>query len=291
MKENQPLVSIIIPVFEQLEYTKKCIQCIKKTIGGKINFEIIIVDDCSEDGTVEFLKNLSEKYRVFFNSEKRSYAQNNNFAAEKASGEYLCLLNNDVFVEANWLQPMLDAFKKREKVGLVGNVQKYHSSCIYDHMGVVFGPQGNPRHYGQWFRKIQFHGELRNWSAVTAACCVIRRETFLSLGGFNESFYNGCEDVDLCIRLNRRGLRNYVAHSSIVSHVKGASRGRKTYNEQNAELLKKLWQSEIMANESVTDQILHAKNYIYRGLIRPFSTNFFKWIEALLIYCRLKRLQ
>jgi hypothetical protein len=82
-----------------------------------------------------------------------------------------------------------------------------------------------------------------------------------------------------------------VAHSSIVSHVKGASRGRKTYNEQNAELLKKLWHSEIMANESVTDQILHAKNYIYRGLIRPFSTNFFKWIEALLIYCRLKRLQ
>ena len=99
-----------------------------------------------------------------------------------------------------------------------------------------------------------------------------------------------CEDVDLCLRFNREGLSNYIVHDSVVLHVKGASEGRKTFNDQNSELLLKRWKSQIRLKEAIDDQILHAENYIYRGLIRPFSTNLWKWIEAVLIYFRLKRL-
>ena len=186
---------------------------------------------------------------------------------------------------------MIEVFKQKENVGVVGNVQRRAGTKMFDHMGVVFGPQGNPRHYGQWFKKKAFGGEVKKWSAVTAACCVLKREIFLEINGFDEIFINGCEDVDLCLRFNRKGYDNYVVHDSVVDHVKGATDGRKRYNDRNSEILQNRWGPEIRAIESVNDQVLHAQNYIHRGIVRPFSTNFWKWFEAILIYLRIKKLR
>ena len=68
-----------------------------------------------------------------------------------------------------------------------------------------------------------------------------------------KDFLNGCEDVDLCIRLNRAGYDNYVVHDSVIEHVKGATTGRKDRNEENFELLMEKWGNEIRKNESVQD--------------------------------------
>ena len=264
---------------------------IEETLSGKINYEVLIVDDCSKDQTIEFLRSLESPHKVFFNSEKKGFAKNNNFAVSKAQGEYLCLLNSDCFVQGDWLAPMIDVFGQKENVGVVGNVQRLAGTKMFDHMGVVFGPQGNPRHYGQWFKKKAFCGEVKKWSAVTAACCVLKREIFLEINGFDEIFINGCEDVDLCLRFNRKGYDNYVVHDSVVDHVKGATDGRKRYNDRNSEILQNRWGPEIRAIESVNDQVLHARNYIHRGIVRPFLTNFWKWFEAVLIYLRIKKLR
>ncbi len=283
-------VSLIISVFEQIEYTKRCLSSLERTLNGKVEYEVLIVDDASEDGSAEFLRSLKVPFQVFFNSERKGFAKNNNLAASKAKGEFLCLLNNDVFVKGDWLLPMIKVFEEKEDAGVIGNVQRLAESRKYDHMGVVFGPQGNPRHYGQWFKQRDFCGEIKRWSAVTAACCLVRRNDFLKLGGFDEIFINGCEDVDLCLRYNRNGFCNYVVHDSVVLHVKGASAGRKLYNDQNSQILLERWGEEIRRIESVNDQVLHAKNYIFRGLLRPFSINLWKWLEAILIYFRIKRL-
>ena len=288
---NDPLVSIIISVFEQLAYTKKCLSALKHTLSDKLSYEILIVDDSSQDGTVEFLKKLEYPYRCFFNNEKKGFAKNNNLAANNAKGEYLCFVNNDVFVEGNWLLPMVEVFKEKKDAGVVGNVQKLAFTKKFDHMGVVFAPQGNPRHYGQGFFRHSFKGEVKKWSAVTAACCLVKKKKFLEMNGFDEVFLNGCEDVDLCLRYNRRGMSNYVVHDSVVHHVKGATEGRKLFNNRNSEILLGLWKEDIIKNESVRDQVLHAKTYIFRGLTRPFATNLFKWIEAMLIYLRIKCLR
>ena len=205
---RQAEVSIIISVFEQLEYTKRCLEALENSLSDIIEYEVLIIDDCSEDGTVEFLKNLKHPHRTFFNSVKKGFAKNNNLAASQAKGQYLCFLNNDVFVEGDWLLPMINVFEEKEGVGVVGNVQRLAFSSSYDHMGVVFGPQGNPRHYGQWFKKTAFTGEVKKWSAVTAACCVVEKEAFIKLGCFDEAYINGCEDVDLCLRFNRNGFEN-----------------------------------------------------------------------------------
>jgi O-antigen biosynthesis protein len=286
-----PSVSVIISVFGQLEYTKRCLAQLEETLSGKLDYEVLIIDDSSKDGTLEFLKGLGEPYRVFLNDENQGFAKNNNLGAREARGEYLCFLNNDVFVQGDWLRPMLRVFEEKEKVGLVGNVQKLAGTRRYDHMGVVFAPQGNPRHYGQGFLHRPFKGEVKDWTAVTAACCVAKRKRFLESGGYDEVFVNGCEDVDLCLRLSEEGFTHYVVHDSVVEHVKGASEGRKTFNDRNSELLQERWDERIRRNQSVSDQALYARTYLYRGLTRPWSTNLAKWIEALFIFLGLRKLK
>ena len=136
-----------------------------------------------------------------------------------------------------------------------------------------------------------FKGKVRAWSAVTAACCVAQRERFVKTGGFDEIFVNGCEDIDLCLRMAEEGYKHYVVHDSVVDHVKGASEGRKTFNDKNSNLLQERWGDQIQAGQSVRDQDLHARTYLYRGLARPWSTNLAKWVEALTIFLGLRKLK
>ena len=282
-----PMISILISVKDQLVLTQKCVSSVENTLADSFDYEVLIANDGSTDGTAEYLKTLPEGFRVFHRKKSHGFAQNNNWLAREAKGEYLLFLNNDAFVEGDWLNPMLQVFELKEKVGFVGNVQRYYQSSRFDHMGIVFSPYGNPRHYGQGFLTQPFKGEIKKWSAVTAACCVIRRELFLDQGGFPEEYLNGCEDVDLCLRLNRAGYSHFVAHDSVIEHIKGATTGRKDRNEENFDLLMKNFGKDIRRTESVADSILHAKTYLFRLFFRPFGINVFKYIHALLIYTRL----
>ena len=288
--KTEPLVSIIISVYDQLDHTKRCIHQIEQTLLGKVSYEVIIIDDCSKSETIDFLKNLEEPHKVFFNHDKKGFAVNNNLGAHEANGKYLCFLNNDVFVQGNWLLPMINVFQENDNVGMVGNVQKLAFSQKYDHMGVVFAPQGNPRHYGQGFYYRPFKGEVRKWSAVTAACCVTRKELFLEIGGFDEIYKNGCEDIDLCLRMTEQKKEHYIVHDSVVLHVKGASEGRKLFNDKNSQILQKRWGQKIISLQSILDQHNHAWTYLCRGIMKPWSVNLWKWTEALLIFFRLKKL-
>lgn len=287
----KPLVSILISVKDQLSLTKKCIACIEKSLKSSIAYEVLIANDVSVDGTEKYLESLSSPYRVFHQTGcSQGFAKNNNWLVREAKGDYLLFLNNDAFVKGDWLTPMLHVFEKYSKVGFVGNVQKLHGTQRYDHMGVVFSPLGNPRHYGQGFFHRPFKGEVKKWSAVTAACCLIKRDLFNELGGFDENFLNGCEDVDLCIRLNRAGYNNYVVHDSVIDHVKGATTGRKDRNEENFALLMEKWGEDIRGNESVQDSLLHARTYLFRPFFKPLGTNIKKFLDALLIFTRLRKL-
>ena len=283
-------VSILISTKDQVALTKKCMDCLRETLGDSLSYEVLIANDGSVDGTAEYLQNLPGDCRVFHRDHCHGFAKNNNWLAREARGEHLLFLNNDAFVKGNWLIPMLDTFDKYPKVGFVGNVQKLSGSRRYDHMGVVFSPLGNPRHYGQGFFHRPFKGQVRKWSAVTAACCLIKRELFIEQGGFDEQFLNGCEDMDLCIRLNRAGYSHYVVHDSVIDHVKGATTGRKDRNKENFALLMQKWGDGIRKNESVHDSFLHARTYLYRPLFKPFGTNIIKLFDAFLIITKLRRL-
>jgi O-antigen biosynthesis protein len=285
-----PKVSILISVRDQLKFTQKCLSCLEATLDESLSFEVLIANDGSIDETREFLNKLSKPYRVFHRSHSCGFGKNHNWLADNANGEYLLFLNNDAFVSGNWFKPMLSVFKNQSNVGFVGNVQRLAGTRRFDHMGVVFSPLGNPRHYGQGFLHRPFKGEVRSWSAVTAACCLIKSSLFRKYGGFDESFVNGCEDVDLCLRLNREGFSHFVVHDSVIDHIKGATTGRKDRNDENFQLLMKKWGSSIRENESIRDSFSHARTYLYRPFFKPFGTNIKKFLEALLIIFRLRRL-
>jgi GT2 family glycosyltransferase len=287
--ESVPKLSILISVYGQADKLKHCLSCIHKTLLGQIRYEVLIIDDASVDGTTHFIESLASTYRVFFNQQNKGFAKNNNFLARKAKGEYLCLLNSDAYVQGNWLFPMLDVFKLNPNIGFVGNVQRLYGHILYDHAGVVFGPQGNPRHYGQGFLVKPGGQGARRWSAVTAACVVVKKETFLHFDGFDEVFVNGCEDVELCIRMSRKGLQHFVAHDSVIEHVKGASAGRKRHNQRNFEILMNKWSDSILTHESLQDQNLHAFTYIIYVLVRPHLINFGKFCLAVTILLGLRK--
>ena len=286
-----PQTSILISALEQLELTRRCLELISQTLDGRIDYEIILVDDGSSEKTRDALRDLVKPpHKLLLNDRPRGFAHNNNLAAKEASSEFLCLLNNDVFVQGDWLAPMLKVFEDYPDAGVVGNLQRRQHNHLYDHMGVVFAPEGNPRHFGQHFKVHPFKEKVREWSAVTAACCVCRRETFLKLGGFDEIFINGCEDVDLCLRMSQAGYKNYVAHESEVIHIKGATDGRKNHNTRNAAILEERWGSSIRARQSIRDQHLHAWAYLGRFLAKPLSCNAGKLLHALLIRLGLQKL-
>jgi GT2 family glycosyltransferase len=227
---------------------------------------------------------LKSPYHVIYNSKQRGFAKNNNLAASRAKSEYLCLLNNDVFVDGDWLQPMIKVFEDNQNVGVVGNVQRLAFSKKYDHMGVVFDPSSNPRHYGQGFFHRPYKGEVRKWSAVTAACCIVRRKKFLESGGFNEIYINGCEDIDFCLRLGKEGLSHFVVHDSVVSHVRCASEGRLKFNKENESKLLAKWKKEIVTNYISKDRSKYAKWFIIKSLFKPFSVNCRNLVIALKIF-------
>jgi GT2 family glycosyltransferase len=285
-----PKVSIVISVFGQLALTQKCLACLHDSLRGKFDYEILITDDASEDETSSYLSSLKAPHRCFFNSSNKGFSINNNAMARRANGEFVLFLNNDAFVSGDWLTPMLNVFELHQDVGMVGNVQRLVNSSRFDHMGVVFGPGGHPRHYGQSYFHNPFKGKTLEWSAVTAACALVRRSTFLEVGGFDEEFINGCEDVELCVRMTQFGLSHYVAHDSVISHIKGASRGRKKYNQQNFEILMRKCGRTIRNFQSVRDQKVHARAYLSRFILRPFSINLSKLLEAFLIFVGLKKL-
>lgn len=267
-----PEVSIIMAVYNRLDLTRLCLTTLAESMED-VHHEVIIVDDCSTDGTREFLKELGSPYRVFLNEKKGNFAINNNLGAREARSSRLLFLNNDTELPNGWYPPMRDGLHFFPDAGFVGNLQTNPSTHRYDHFGVVFAPWLTPAHYGQHWKRASLKTGYTSWSAVTAACCLTSRETFFAAGGFDEAYVNGCEDIDLCLRMHRLGKRHYVANASEIVHHKGASPGRKKFNDVNLERFKKIWSDYIRVNFVEADAKLFARTYLRKTLVYPWKSN------------------
>lgn len=262
-------VSFIIPVHNCLDLTRECLRTLEATVPDA-QWEAVIVDDCSADGTSDYLATLPARYRILRNETRGSYAINCNRAVAVATGEYLCLLNNDTLLTPGWLEPMRHAFDLFPQAGIVGNIQRNPRTGRYDHMGVVFSPRGLHKHVGKYFFFQPYKG-YTEWRAVTGACCLVRATTFRGAGGFDESFVNGCEDVDLCLRLGQQGYRHYVATESVIYHHVSSSPGRRDYNRQNREKFSKRWSANLRAALTPREHRQYYSNAILRALCWPFA--------------------
>jgi len=240
-------VSFVIPLFNCLALTRVCVDSLQRTLPRDLEHEILLVDDGSTDGTREWLSNLptsGTRFRVLLNERNLGYAASNNRGAQAARGRYLVLLNNDLVLTPRWLEPMIEAHRRLgEKAGFVGNIQRNARTREIDHTGIVINHQGKPEH--DTFDARWLGRSLRPAVAVTGACLLTRRDLYLHLGGFDEGFVNGGEDVDLCFRAASRGQRHVVALRSVIFHHISASPGRKLRDEANSQRLTLRWRDTL----------------------------------------------
>ena len=232
-------IALVLPAFNGVDFTRAFLDSWAGT--GAAGAGLIIVNDASTDGTREFLDGLGEpKVQVVHNPENLGYAASCNLGASLAEADVLCFLNNDLLLEAGWLAPMLEGLDTLPDAGVVGCVQFNPATSLVDHAGMYFDLEGLPRHAGHKFGRVA-PGACTQWSAVTAACFVIRKAVFEKVGGFDTAYRNGYEDVDLCMRLREQGYRHYVANRSRIFHHVSQSPGRKLHEDRNAQVFMERW--------------------------------------------------
>jgi GT2 family glycosyltransferase len=223
------------------------LESLRETIPGHVSYEVILVDDCSTDGTREWLQGLGEPYQVLLNERNVGFGATTNRGAAAARGKILAFLNNDLVLQPGWLGPMLSALHLLgRRVGLVGNVQIDAASGEVDHAGIAINAKGKPEHIRTLPTPLSlFLRPERTVFAVTGACVVVRADIWRRLGGFDETYVNGCEDVDFCLRARAAGLRSVVALRSRVLHHVSSSPGRKLRDEENTFRLVRRWRGEL----------------------------------------------
>lgn len=227
-----PLVTLIIPTRNGFELLYRCVESIYHRTTYA-NFELIVVDNQSDDPTtLGYLRRLVAErgVRVLRYDAPFNYSAINNFAVRHARGEVIGFLNNDVeVITPTWLEEMV-SHALRPEIGAVGAMLYYPNDTI-QHAGVIVGMGGVAGHpYLQQKRGYPGHRSrtlyVQNFSAVTAACLVIRRQLFEEVGGLDERHLPvAFNDVDFCLRLVERGYRNLWTPYAELYHHESASRG------------------------------------------------------------------
>jgi glycosyltransferase involved in cell wall biosynthesis len=231
LPERLPLVSLIIPTRNGWRLLRQCVDSIlKKTTYQP--YEILIVDNGSDDPeTLRYMKDLSlnERIRVVRDNRPFNFSALNNAAVKLASGEFVGLVNNDIeVISPEWLTEMV-SHAMRPEVGAVGAKLWYENDTL-QHGGVILGLGGVAGHAHKHLPK-QDPGYKRradciqSLSAVTAACLLIRKAIYESIGGLNEDLSVAFNDVDFCIRVREAGYRNIWTPYAELYHHESASRG------------------------------------------------------------------
>ena len=224
-------VSVIIPVFNRLDLTRQCLKALEAhTPPGTM--EVVLVDNGSTDGTGEFLKTEAAArtwIKVCFNAENVGFSRACNQGAAAASGRDLLFLNNDTEPRPGWLEALVQTLDADPVVVAVGSKLLFPDGTV-QHAGVaLFEDRQQPdpllaRHI--YYRRKADDPAVNvptEYQALTAACLLVRRSSFEAAGGFDEHFWNGYEDVDLCLRLRASGGRLVYQPASVVVHHESQS--------------------------------------------------------------------
>lgn len=220
-----PAVSIIIPVYNNLRYTKFCLESIWQNTSG--NYEIIVVNNGSSDGTKDYLKQISQ-IRAIHNQENFGFAKAVNQGLNAARGEHIITLNNDCIVTAEWTQRLL-RIAKNKNVGIVGVMSNFARSPQL--IKVKSKNIGNISKNAQKIRK-KYDNIFFYTTRVVGFCMLIKRDLIERIGGFDPRFGLGTfEDDDFSLRSSLCGYQNAIAKDVFIFHF-----GSKTFKKENIKL-------------------------------------------------------
>lgn len=252
-----PIVSIIVLTYNQLNYTKQCLNSIVRQTT--IPYEIIVVDNASNDETdyylLEFRREIIDKRKnrnglpanycrnvqIILNGDNKGFAAGNNVGIAQSKGQYVLLLNNDVVVTENWLEQLLLVAEHDETIGILGPVTNYISGwqlvnkVNYDTNSL----EGLDLFANEWRETNQ--GSIINSWRVVGFCMLIKRSVINKIGGLDIRYGLGnFEDDDFCIRSAIAGFKTVIVKSCFVHHF--GSKSFRALGDKYKKLLENNWE-------------------------------------------------
>ncbi|MBI5558036.1 MAG: glycosyltransferase [Deltaproteobacteria bacterium] len=232
--DSAPFVSIIILNRNGVNYLKQLFPTLQANTAYP-HFEIILVDNASSDTSCSFAENYGFQDLTVVRLEKNySFSAANNIGAGRAKGDYLVFLNNDTEVCYGWLTEAIRCFAEFPKAACVGATLVYAEINSFDkggdwvlpglsvqHAGCAFRFEGDflrPFNVGKYLHPLHLDLASRPVPAVSAACQLWKKEVFRSINGFDEEYFYGYEDVDICLKARQAGYEIIHCPSSFVIH-------------------------------------------------------------------------
>lgn len=258
---DAPLVSIIIPVYNQWEYTYACLDSILKN-SVDVKYEILLVDDNSTDDTKlveKFIKNI----RVIRNKKNLGFLFNCNKAVKFARGKYIVLLNNDTLVQADWLKWFMKTTEEKPDIGMVGAKLVFSNGKLQEAGGIVFR-DASAMNYGREDNPdLPQYNYFKDVDYCSGACICVRKELWVKADGFDPVYSPGYyEDTDLAMQIRTMGYRTVYQPKSVVIHFEGMSHGTditkgiKKMQPINQRVFFEKWKNELDKNNYSRDENL-----------------------------------
>lgn len=266
--ESEPLVSIIVLNKNGLHHLKRLFNDFELKTNYS-NFEIIVVDNASEDNSVDYLNSLDLNIKVIENNENVSFSKGNNDAVKVSNGEYILLLNNDIEPTYGWLNEMMGTIIYNDNVGSVGAKLIYpyiedskntHKSFTIQHAGDILREEKDEiclykGHNKNKFSKDIFDSDIsinKKELLVTAAVLLVKKSIYEELGGLDEGYWYGYEDIDFNLRVNKEGYNTIFASSALLFHYESAT--RKNIDRNNHKVFCQKW-SDYLFRKLLQDKI------------------------------------
>ena len=221
---KKPMVSIIIPVYNQLTFTYKCLKSIMKYTKD-VSYEVIIADDVSSDGT-KVLSKYVNGIKIVRNKKNYGFLKNCNNASNYANGKYILFLNNDTKVTENWLNSLVELIESDKSIGMVGSKLVYPDGRLQEAGGIIFN-DGSGCNYGKFDDPSKpEYNYVRDVDYISGASIMISKELWEKIGRFDERYAPAyCEDSDLAFEVRKAGFRVVYQPKSVVVHFEGVSNG------------------------------------------------------------------
>ncbi len=248
--QEQPKVSIVIPVYNQVHYTYACLVSIREHTQD-VSYEVLIADDVSTDATAR-LGDFAEGLVICRNEENQGFLKNCNQAAAKARGKYIMFLNNDTQVTAGWLSSLVNLIEADDSIGMVGSKLVYPDGRLQEAGGIIWS-DGSGWNYGRLDDPDKpEYNYVKDVDYISGAAILLPAWLWKQLGGFDIRFAPAyCEDSDLAFAVRKAGYRVVYQPLSQVIHFEGISNGTdvqgtglKRYQVENSKKLKEKWAAE-----------------------------------------------
>ncbi|HCS67079.1 MAG TPA: glycosyl transferase family 2 [Oribacterium sp.] len=276
-RSESPLISIVIPCYNQIHYTYQCLISIKEnTDFEKTPYEVIIADDVSTDATRE-IGQYAENLVIARNKENMGFLKNCNQAAAIARGQYILFLNNDTQVQKNWLSSLVELMERDTDIGMVGSKLVYPDGRLQEAGGIIWS-DGSGWNYGRLQDPADpEYNYVKEVDFISGAAIMIRTALWKEIGGFDERFAPAYyEDTDLAFEVRKHGKKVMFQPKSVVVHFEGISNGTDTsdtsslkhYQVVNQEKFREKWAAELRT-QCVNDGNPNPFNARERGQHRP----------------------